>query len=138
MAIERMKTDSFFLTIGVTPGYYHGNELARTDFVGSVARIWQELMEADGGANGTYVSAVASPASAVYHRQWGCPEGGEQVVAFTATRNPNYNPDSDAWKQAVVHIVDQLRQRLQQETCQLEFREVEMVYFDFRKSRPTT
>lgn len=121
-------TQRFFITIGVTPGYFHTNESAKVDFVGTLAKEWQEIMEKDGDENGVYAPAIAMPSLTVYHRQWGCPEGGEQVVAFCGTRNALFVPDAAAWKAAVIRIVEKLKIKLEQKTAQIDFHEVEMTY----------
>ncbi len=129
--VETFKTDRFSLTIGVTPGYFHANESAKSDFVGALATEWQQLMEVDGEKHGIFVPAVATAAKAVYHRNWGCPEGGEHVVAFSGTRNAKFNADGEPWKQTVLRIVEQLKRKLEQKTAQVDFETVEMTYFNF-------
>lgn len=126
----RTRTDRFHLTIGVTPGYSHDNRAAAVQsFLNSVTTKWQKLMEEEKRTNKVFVSAVATASLAVYPTDQGCPSGGEHVVTFQGTRNPFYEPKSDAWKEGVLRIAAALQGQLEQSTAQVDFQEVELVYF---------
>ena len=124
----KSQTDRFSLTLGVTPGYFHQNANASDSLAASLAAVWQEVMEQVAAETDIYVPAIVTSSLAVYSQQHGYPEGGEQVVHFSGTRNPEYCKESDAWKDAVVAIATEMKTRLKQVTSQIDFDEVEMVY----------
>ena len=127
-----MKTIKFFASLGVVGGYGHNN-VAITDAnaVAIAGKAWQQAAGAVMKKYGTYVGAVISPARTVYHKDWGCPVGGEITVAITGECNPVYT-DLTAYKAAVLKVLKRTAKKLGQSTTQLTFSEVEFEYLDFR------
>lgn len=76
---------------------------------------------------GIYVSAVVEPSRCLYHRDWGCPSGGEKTFTVSATRNPQFATE-EAWKNAALQVVRSLKEELQQSTVSVEFSEVDFIY----------
>lgn len=125
-----MKTIKFFASLGVVPGYGHKNvtDASAIDIAGNA---WQEAAAEVMAASGTYVGAVIIPARTVYHKDWGCPAGGEVTVAITGECNPAYTK-ADDYKAAVIETLRQSALALGQSTTQLSFIEAEFEYLDFR------
>lgn len=125
-----MKTVKFFASLGVVAGYGHNNatDSSAVDIAGNA---WQEAAAKVMAASGTYVGAVITPARTVYHKDWGCPVGGEITVAITGECNPAYT-ELAAYKAAVVETLSQTALALSQSTTQLCFLEAEFEYLDFR------
>ncbi len=124
------KTIKFFASLGVVPGYGHDNvtDASAVDIAGNA---WQEAAAKVMVASGNYIGAVITPARTVYHKDWGCPVGGEKTVSITGECNPEYTEVS-AYKAAVIETLKQTAMALGQSTTQLTFIEAEFDYLDFR------
>ena len=124
-----MKTLSFRLVVGVEKGYYHNVKgVAESALVHKIAVLWQELAKKEFNESEIYVSAIAQPGSVIYHTQWGCPQGGESVVVLSGSANPNFIEDLVAWKETVIKLAKELKERLKQTTLTVEFQETDLVY----------
>ncbi|MEY2641295.1 MAG: hypothetical protein RL150_688 [Candidatus Parcubacteria bacterium] len=132
MENKKMRTISFSANIGVVAGYGHQNQNEETpaDIVG---KVWQGIAAEYFRANGVYVGAVIADAKTVYHKDWGCPGGGENTALVTGTCNPHFT-DTTAYKAAVTEVLHLVARQLGQSTTQLTFSEVEFEYFDLRDS----
>ncbi len=120
------ETDRFVLTVGVNPGYNHDNE-----FEGSthdVARIWQKIAAGIEDRVGFRLTACIVPSLALYHEGRGCPAGGEEIVIFVGTRNPQHSPYRGEWVAAVVEAASAIKAALGQSTASLEFSKVVLHY----------
>lgn len=118
------ETLAFELYLGKRPGYHHGNKGEHED----VALVYQEEAEALYKDRGIYVSAVLGDHLALYRPEWGCPEGGEEVVVLRGVCNPLYCSDKDGWRHAVHELACRLSQRLRQTTFSLVFMNIRLVY----------
>lgn len=125
-----MKTIKFFATLGLHEGYFHENNSV-VEYWGKAERIWQEEAEVLYQKTGVFIGAVFVNSKTVYHREWGCPEGGEDTVFITGECNPFYtNPD--IYKERVLELLRIVVLRLKQATSQISFLEVDFEYLDFR------
>ena len=120
-----MKTIKMTAVIGVCEGYGHSNNT-------NVAfeSLYQDAAAEEFAESGTYVSAVITPTRTVYHKDWCCPDGGEVTYEVTATANPEYVTDMEAWKEAALRVVKSLKCVLKQTTVTVEFSEVDLIYLD--------
>jgi len=124
-----MKTISFRIVAGIEKGYFHNTKgVAESALVYKVAALWQELAKSEFDKSEIYVSAVAQPGSVIYHQQWGCPIGGESVVVLSGSANPTFVKDLNKWKETVVKLAKELKQKLNQTTLTIEFQETDLVY----------
>ncbi|WP_409290226.1 hypothetical protein [Peribacillus sp. SCS-37] len=118
------------VVLGVNEGHgknEKGHVLARA------ASVWQELAGGYYKETGIYVSAVAHRSKTIYHTDWGCPEGGEDTVTFTASANYEFIKDINAWKEAVTAISRQLKDRFEQESVTIEFEDISLIYLKTEK-----
>ncbi|MFA5183939.1 MAG: hypothetical protein WC456_00250 [Patescibacteria group bacterium] len=129
-----MKTTKFFASLGVVPGYGHDNatDASAVDIAGNA---WQAAAAGVFAEQKVYVGAIITPARTVYHKDWGCPVGGELTVLITGERNPQYTAEEN-FKTAVVETLKRTAQALKQSTTQVTFQEVDMEYLDFREKKP--
>ena len=126
------KTIKFNVVFGVTAGYeglQSPDQVNLGEVMAKAAAAWQEAAAAEFAKSGLYISAVAAPAAAVYHTDWGCPVGGEIAVSFEGTANPQFVNDIDMWKHAVIRVVTEVKTKLKQSTTTLEFSEVNDFYY---------
>lgn len=123
-----MKTIQFFASLGYISGYHHNNKSAENN---TVVLLWQEHAAAVYAETGIYIGAVISPAKTVYHKDWGCPDGGEDTVSITGTCNPTYT-DLEKFKENVIEVLTRMAKSLKQSTSQVSFVEADFTYLDFR------
>lgn len=126
-----MKTIKFFASIGVHPGYFHAND---GNLALDAPLVWQQKATEVFEETQVFVGAVFSKSKTVYHREWGCPEGGEETYCITGECNPNYT-DIEKYKTQVVEVLKRTAQALEQSTTQLTFIEADFVYLDFRERK---
>ena len=125
------KSIKFFASLGIVSGYGHDNETEESpDKI--VSKIWQEVAKEEFEKTGIYVGAVISPSLTIYHKDWGCPEGGEKTVLITGECNSEYT-GIENFKVSVINVLKKVAESLGQSTTQLAFQEVDFVYLDFRK-----
>ena len=77
---------------------------------------WQEYAKEFFDKYGTYVSAICSDGNAIYHEDWGCPKGGESVVTFHCTINPEFVKDYGLYEKGVLYITKNLKKEFEQHT----------------------
>lgn len=130
-----MKTVEFNAVIGVIAGY-EGNNMVK-DFKESgisestMGKVWmeeaQKEYERTGGENngGIYISAVVNYSQSLYHKDWGCPDGGEPVFTLEGTANAEFCKNKEAWKESVKNVVLAVKHHFNQSTVTLNFREIE-------------
>lgn len=120
------ETDKVEFTIGINPGYFHNNTAQENlvQFNNLYMKVAAEVLE----QTGIYISAVSTESKCLYHREWGCPDGGEETFSVTATRNPKFCPDSNNWVNSVVEVVKRLKAELKQSTVTIEFSKVQILY----------
>lgn len=117
-----MRRDTFELVIGVNPGYFHDNEC--TSALQAVIDAWDRVSVDPPH----YIPAVMSLAKVVYRKEWGCPEGGEDVVVIKGSRNQAFAPDDFDWSVDVMAQCMRLREELRQTTATLTFSEADFYY----------
>lgn len=123
MTVRESPTERFTATFGVNPGYGHENEVDMNS--DAFAILW------DSAQNGRsiYVPAVIFPATVMYNRLYGCPLGGEDIFVVHGVRNPDFYPDYEEWRLAVLRSVETVKEQLEQSTAQVVFDRVEAVYY---------
>ncbi len=123
-------TEHVTLTLGVTAGYGHANEGAIDEVVTlkAVVEAGIRLANQVNAEIGLYPSFVASPARVGYKHEWGCPEGGEFVVAFSGTRNPEFAKNSAQYVAAWRRLACLLKKEFGQTTATLEVTRVGLAY----------
>ena len=58
---------------------------------------WQEAAKEYYECTNVYVSAIAIEGRAIYHKDWGCPDGGERTLTFNCTANVNFIKDLNSY-----------------------------------------
>lgn len=109
---------------GVTAGYFHDNEGAKTakaekdvkaaeaealDSLGIISEAIKELALQVEKESGIYISGSLKPVSVVYHDDWGCPKGGERCYEFIATANPAFVAAMATWQGAFIALAKATR-----------------------------
>lgn len=123
-----MTSTKFSATLGVVPGYGHGNIGADAPAERIVASAWQQAAAEVMDATGVYVSAVVAPSLTVYATACGCPEGGEVSATVSGCQNLEFCPDSGAYRTAVEAVVARCKKLLRQSTVFIEYTEATTVY----------
>lgn len=129
MTIRSIK---FFANMGVVPGYGHNN-VTEANALDIVGQAWQEAAGHIYSTKNIYITAVLSPARTVYHPDWGCPKNGEITVTITGECNPKYT-EPKTYKETVTEVVTLVAKKLQQQTTQICFTEVDFEYVDLRNT----
>ena len=127
--MKEVKTVEFTATIGIVAGYGGEQILIEAAKVDSkaMAIAWQEAAAQVMAKTGVYVSATINSSAALYHTDWGCPIGGEPTYTVCGSLNPQFGEEK-AWKEAVLQVVELVKQRFNQSTVTVNFREVTQVY----------
>lgn len=68
--------------LGINEGYFHNNN--DND---DVTKIIQDITEDYFQKTGKYISINATSSTAIYRKEWGCPQGGEKTFTLTCTPN---------------------------------------------------
>lgn len=89
---------------------------------------WQEHARIFNEVNGVYISAIAVPGHAIYHKDWGCPTYGERVIAFNCTANPEFIKDMDKYEEGVLYIAKKLKKDFKQHTITITKLKADMCY----------
>ncbi|HAG42116.1 MAG TPA: hypothetical protein DCL31_00285 [Clostridium sp.] len=121
------KTLKFEIVTGINKGYFHANE--QTTNLALVGELWQRLANKIYEESGIYVSAIIRESKAVYNEEWGCPIGGEDTVILTGVANQEFVDDIEKWKDTVIKLAKELKNRLKQSTLTCEFMDTELHYF---------
>lgn len=126
-----MKTIKFSATIGVVSGYGGPAILEQAAKISPDAMgiAWQKAAAQVMEQSGVYVSATINSSKALYHTDWGCPEGGEPTYTISGSLNPKFG-EPTAWKQAVIDCIKTVKAGFKQLTVTIEFNEVDQVYLD--------
>lgn len=123
------KTISFSATLGVNQGYGHAN--AEKSALQIVSEEWQKAAAEVMASGGVYIGAVVKDSRTVYHTDWGCPVGGEVTAEISGTCNPEYTA-VEAYKSAVIAVLEKCAKTLGQSTTQVVFTDGDFAYLDFR------
>ncbi len=113
----------FEATFGVTAGYGHGNAGGTADPAAVVARVWREALEAEFAVSKILVGGIVTAGRVVYPADFGCPDDGEVVATVSGDANPKFvEPDKlDDFREAVIRVVETVKDALKQERVQLVF-----------------
>lgn len=118
------------ICLGINPGYSHENEIVADLPNHTITdRIQNALLTAEQEC-GIYVPFTVCAGVVLYKSDWGCPVGGEQSVLLEATRNPEFNPDEQEWKEAVLCAARALKFAFGQSTLTVTFQVAEIEYLN--------
>lgn len=124
MTTDRMQSEMFSFTIGVTPGYNHHNENGDIDIIPILKKVQDKVeKEAD-----IFVSCVVKPSVVVYKEEWGCPDQGEKIFEISSVRNPIFEKDKWKWRKACELIAQYMAIELEQSTVTAQFRSTYVYY----------
>ncbi len=118
-----MKTMKMIANIGICEGYGHSNEID-IEFEDMYMKVAEEVFS----ETKIYISAISKITRTLYSKNWGCPKGGEVTYEVTSIANPEYITSIEAWKLAVIEVVQRLKKLLKQSTVTVEFMEVDLYY----------
>lgn len=117
-----MKSLKFEAVFGVNEGYFHNNE--NRNILENISKIWQKKAKDIFEQTNIYISAVITLSKVVYHREWGCPDTGEDVIVITSSANPEFIKDIDLWKEVSIKILKDMQKELKQSRVSVNFFEV--------------
>jgi|AntRauTorcE11897_2_1112592.scaffolds.fasta_scaffold71457_1 hypothetical protein len=109
----------FEVVFGVNPGFNHDNEV--TDPVAVMTMVWLEQMDLVRQNSGLYISALILPGRVSYPKEFGAPDGGEEVVEVSGYYNAQYHRYTELWQAAVRSTVSKCKDVLEQDTVALLF-----------------
>lgn len=68
----------------------------------------------------------------VYHKDWGCPDGGEHTFTVESMLNPYFVDEKDInkWKRSVVIFLNELKNVLNQNTVSIVFSDGDFRYLN--------
>ena len=98
--------------------FYTDNEEPKLNngTIDKIYESWKKYAKEFFDNNDIYVSAIAIPGKALYHNDWGCPIGGERVISFNCTANPEFIKDYNKYEEGVLYITKKLKKEFQQHT----------------------
>lgn len=120
------KTIQFESIIGVNEGYFHNNDNSSIEDFNT---LYQQLAADMYEETGIYISASISQKKVVYHKDWGCPVGGEVVYSIIGTCNPEFC-DTSVYKQVAMILLEKIARKLNQTTFTVVWQDVELNYFN--------
>lgn len=137
---------SFEAVFGINHGYFHNNGLAvPADEL--VASVWQRNMAVEFANSGILVSSVVTAGRVAYLPEHGCPVGGEVIATVKGQMIDKFMPmrlGSDAYSNetkymnAVIRIVEDVKQELHQERVQVTFNNVDSLLYLIQKPETET
>ncbi|MFH2104999.1 MAG: hypothetical protein ABII72_02060 [Parcubacteria group bacterium] len=127
---DKQQTERIQVVLGVTPGYGHSNEEAADEAATFVAVVEAGIRLAGQVQKETeiYPSFHATPGKVGYSHDWGCPQGGEFVVALSGDRNPQFCNDPNTYLAAWTRFAELLKKEFKQTTATLTRTEIEFLY----------
>jgi hypothetical protein len=127
--MKMKKTIGFTIVCGVAPGYFHNMKgVAAPELAAKIATLWQEVAEKHFAETNIYVSATVTPGAVVYSPNWGCPDGGESIIMIQGVANPEFVKNLEDYRDVVLQIAKELKNKLDQSTLTVEFIEKELAY----------
>lgn len=124
-----MKSIAFVAVFGLFPGYENNDGWQPVEPSVPTARVmWQAIMEKELEATKTFVSAVVTESYTIYPRTYGCPNSGEKTISVFGEMNPEFEKDSEKYKEAVIRCCQALKNELKQTTVRISFYETDSVY----------
>jgi len=112
-------------TAGVNRGYDLSNQEEMP--IEAITSLYQKIAAQVYDETGVYISAVITPSRIVYHSEWGCPEEGEISYTFSGSCNTEFTT-VDKYKNALMCVMQKLKEALQQVTLLLEIVPAQLVY----------
>lgn len=112
MTVE--KTVKFEVVIGVPDDKFVNGK--NQDQAKLMINKWQEYAKEYYDATDVYVSAIANEGRAIYHKAWGCPDGGERTLTFNCTANREFITDLELYIRGIDYIVAKLKKEFNQHT----------------------
>lgn len=106
--------------MGVNEGYFHENEVPTdTKICEDIMRISDKVQE----ETGIYIGVVATPSKVLYKEEWGCPKGGEFVVAISGNNYFCVEGESEVtkWRVAAKTLLLGIQEHFKQSTIQVEW-----------------
>ena len=121
-----MKSLSFSVEIGVNPSFDQRNSV-QSVMIDELGALLQKIeLEVEEEIGIPITTVVSGPNRSCYRTEWGAPEGGE--LTYTIRGNSDYRIqlkekafNEAEWKQAVLMIVDRVRNHYEQEYALVEF-----------------
>ena len=114
MSTNSIQSIKYEVVIGIPEDeFVHGRLESNID---KIYESWKKYAKEFFDNNDIYVSAIAIPGKALYHSHWGCPKGGERVISFNCTANPEFIKDYDKYEEGVLYITKKLKKEFQQHT----------------------
>ena len=124
-----MKTEKYEIVIGIIEGYDpDADSLSVRPDIGlrDMCILYQKISQENPIQ---VVSGVIDQVVTVYSQEWGSPKGGELCYRITCQRNPVFDNDPQRFKEAVIHNVTVLKNKLKQKTFTMSISDVDIIYF---------
>ena len=90
---------------------------------------WQEYAKEYYDATDIYVSAIAIEGRAIYHKAWGCPDGGERTLTFNCTANREFITDLELYIRGIDYITAKMKKEFNQHTITMTELNAHIHYF---------
>ena len=120
-----MNSCHWVLTLGLQEGYHTTQQVVPT--LAEVGAIYQQVAEEIFRETKIYISASVHSAKTLYHKEWGCPEGGEETVVFMGCCNPVFTQPK-AYEAVLKLLAKRLKERFHQKTAMLEIMAANAIY----------
>lgn len=124
--LKLQNTKGFKIVTGVTPGYFHTNEVSKN--IEQISEVWQNIATKYFKNGRDYISVVIQPSKTVYNGEWGCPKGGEDTFTITGEANLKFIEDLDKWVETVGMCAVELKHKLKQTTLTIEIFDEQLAY----------
>lgn len=111
------------LVFGAQEGYFHSNE----SNIQNMGDIIQQIAAKQFAKTGIYISGTLTKSRAIYHKDWGCPSGGEIVYIYEASFNPEF-AELKEWMEGVLSLAREIKEEFRQSTMTVEFVETKLIY----------
>ena len=118
------KTIQFEVVIGVNEGYFHNNDNSSIEDFNT---LYQQMAADMYDELGVYISASISEKKVIYHKDLGCPVGGETVYSIIGTCNPEFC-ETETYKQVAMILLEKIARKLNQITFTVVWQDVELNY----------
>lgn len=128
-----MKTEKYEIVIGIIEGYDpDADSLSVRPDIGlrDMCILYQKISQENPIQ---VVSGVIDQVVTVYSQEWGSPKGGELCYRITCQRNPVFDNDPQRFKEAVIHNVKVLKNKLKQKTVTMTISDTDLIYFTDKK-----
>jgi len=109
---------------GIIEGYFHSNE--DCDFEKVIEKI-KDISNTIEESTGVYISTVTTQSKVTYKTEWGCPQGGEDVLRIESSHNHEFS-SLEKWKIAILDFAKEIKKEFKQLTITIEFVNSELNY----------